>query len=85
MVTVSLSYLDVLTSVFRTIYMTTLGPVLSAFLAAMWAQLVDFFQELIFEILFRIFHFLLNAVAILDQMITLFSGLGSYRNFSIFL
>lgn len=78
MVPVCLSYLDVLTSVFRSIYTVMLGPVLSAFLAAMWKQLIDFFQDLVFEILFRIFHFLLNAVVILDQMITLFSGLGSY-------
>lgn len=78
MTPVCLSFLDVLASVFRTIYLVTLGPIVSAFLAAMWEVWVEFFLDRVFSMLFNLFSLMLRIVAILDQMITLFSGLGSY-------
>lgn len=78
MTPVYLDYLEVLTQVFKTIYTATLGPVTAAFLSALWAQFVEFFQSFILDVLFRILNFMLRVVAILDQMIAVFSGLGTY-------
>lgn len=78
MIPVYLDFLEILQEVFNWIFSFTLGPVITAVLNWLYRAVSEWLVDLFYSALLGIFNLFLRIVAILDQMVTLFSGLGTY-------
>lgn len=75
----AVDFLGILKEVMQWIFTLTLGPVVTALLNWAWLEFKSWIVDLVFSGLLWIFTFLLRLVSLLDQMMTLFSGLGTYQ------